>query len=289
MKKLMHILVLFTLFQSSAQNLVPNPSFELKTDCPWGGGLSLVLEGWFEAGTVWSVDYFNRCDVSGDYSVPSNTTFYQDDNRGCDGYVASVLWNTFSQNAREHIGIELNEPMVVGERYYLSFATVRSGTHNKWDLPIRNVSMRLSEVEFIAPNGPVDNFAHLTSSTIIQDTMNWVRITGSIIADSAYRYVYLGNFFTDSNTETMTLNCSGCSNSQAYYLFDDVCISTDSTYCYELIDNIACNVGLDEINKPTKQLIRVTDLMGRDTEDKPNTLLIYVYSDGTTEKVYRFE
>ena len=29
--------------------------------------------------------------------------------------------------------------------------------------------------------------------------------------------------------------------------------------------------------------------MGRETEDKPNTMLIYIYSDGTTEKVYRIE
>ncbi len=38
-----------------------------------------------------------------------------------------------------------------------------------------------------------------------------------------------------------------------------------------------------------KELIKIVDLMGRETEDKPNTLLIYIYSDGTTEKVFRVE
>ncbi len=37
----------------------------------------------------------------------------------------------------------------------------------------------------------------------------------------------------------------------------------------------------------SKSLIKIVDTIGRETEDKPNTLLIYVYSDGTTKKVYR--
>jgi N-acetylneuraminic acid mutarotase len=41
--------------------------------------------------------------------------------------------------------------------------------------------------------------------------------------------------------------------------------------------------------KVDKKIIRVIDLMGRKVEDKPNTLLIFVYSDGTTEKVFRVE
>ena len=43
------------------------------------------------------------------------------------------------------------------------------------------------------------------------------------------------------------------------------------------------------IDKSNKELIKMTDLMGRETEFKPNTPLINIYSDGTTEKVYRIE
>lgn len=38
-----------------------------------------------------------------------------------------------------------------------------------------------------------------------------------------------------------------------------------------------------------KELIRVIDLIGRETEDQPNTWLIYIYSDGTSEKVFRVD
>ncbi len=38
-----------------------------------------------------------------------------------------------------------------------------------------------------------------------------------------------------------------------------------------------------------KTVVQIIDLMGRETEFKPNTLLIYIYSDGTTQKVFRAE
>jgi hypothetical protein len=39
----------------------------------------------------------------------------------------------------------------------------------------------------------------------------------------------------------------------------------------------------------SKNLIQILDMMGRETTFKPNTPLIYVYDDGTTEKVFTIE
>lgn len=47
--------------------------------------------------------------------------------------------------------------------------------------------------------------------------------------------------------------------------------------------------SLIELSFGSKKVIRVIDIIGRETEDKPNALLIYVFSDGTTEKVFRVE
>lgn len=46
-------------------------------------------------------------------------------------------------------------------------------------------------------------------------------------------------------------------------------------------------IELNPLNK--KELIQLLDVMGRTTEFRPNTLLIYVYSDGTTERVFKME
>ncbi|MCH2225905.1 MAG: hypothetical protein MK066_14135 [Crocinitomicaceae bacterium] len=47
--------------------------------------------------------------------------------------------------------------------------------------------------------------------------------------------------------------------------------------------------SLDVLSTETKELISIIDLMGRETEFKPNIPLIYIYSDGTRERVVKLE
>ena len=54
--------------------------------------------------------------------------------------------------------------------------------------------------------------------------------------------------------------------------------------------NLSMNfAGIMETNTPPKQLIKIVDVQGRETPFKPNTPLIYIYDDGTIEKVFRVE
>jgi hypothetical protein len=49
-------------------------------------------------------------------------------------------------------------------------------------------------------------------------------------------------------------------------------------------------IGIDEIHlNKDKKLIKVVGLMGRETEIRNNTTLVYIYDDGTTERVFRVE
>ena len=41
----------------------------------------------------------------------------------------------------------------------------------------------------------------------------------------------------------------------------------------------------EESNSEEKELVKIIDFMGRETEFKPNTPLIYIYSDGSTKRV----
>lgn len=48
--------------------------------------------------------------------------------------------------------------------------------------------------------------------------------------------------------------------------------------------------GLIEIKAGyEKNLVKIVDLMGRETEFKPNTTLIYMYSDGSSERIFKLE
>ena len=52
------------------------------------------------------------------------------------------------------------------------------------------------------------------------------------------------------------------------------------------IDSYACNAGLAQHTKSSKELIRIVDLMCRELKDVPNVPLIEWYSDGIVESVY---
>ena len=47
--------------------------------------------------------------------------------------------------------------------------------------------------------------------------------------------------------------------------------------------------GIEELQGENKELIKIVDYMGREVLPVNNTPLIYMYSDGTTERKFHFE
>jgi len=85
----------------------------------------------------------------------------------------------------------------------------------------------------------------INCSNIISDTANWTLIYGSFIAQGGEHYLIIGNFYSDTLTDTLNLN--GTINA-AYYYYDDVnvhCCTCDS------VDH----TGISELNEPTLNII----------------------------------
>lgn len=72
---------------------------------------------------------------------------------------------------------------------------------------------------------PINNQSLFHSDSILTDTVNWIKLSTSFIADSAYQYLIIGNFYDDNNTDTLSVNNIG---NVGYYYIDDVCLTTDS-------------------------------------------------------------
>ena len=251
MKKLFTIFLLLTCGLCFGQNLIPNWGFEQYDTCP---NLADQIErciGWNNFGQAGTTpDYYNACDT-GYMNVPNGFFGYQQDHRYCSGYVGLVTYETPITDYREFIGIQLNQPLAIGQQYFLSFYTVMvellypNGYH--FGMPTNNIGMRLSTFAYSETNPcPIDNFAHLRSIPVINDSINWNLISGSLVADSAYSYLIIGNFFDDINTDTINYTCDSCTNIYGYYYIDDVCLSTDSAYCNGGIENVPCIVGIHE-------------------------------------------
>jgi hypothetical protein len=252
MKKAFFLLFIILGLSVKAQNLVPNAGFEIKDTCPNSGDQIQYALGWSKYSTaITTPDYYNACSSPSTVGVPQSYFLFQPDVRGCGAYAGLGIWANTGSNDREQIGIQLSSPLVIGQKYFISFTTVMGGTNdgvNYYECASNNACLRLSTVANNSTTpAPIDNFAHLRSVSIINDTANWTRISGSIIADSSYDYLMLGNFYDDVSTDTLTMNCTNCLNIYSYYLFDNVCVSTDSLFCNGGIDALPCSVSVSEL------------------------------------------
>lgn len=234
LKRIVQLLFFISSLNSFSQNLVPNPSFEIVSTCPNNYNQVSGATGWFPSwnnnNPTYGTDYCNACGTP-TFQVPTNTWGYQIASTGV-AYMAEVtMAPTVQPDYRENIYTQLSSPLVVGTSYFVSFKI--SHTDNS-QYASNNFGVKFATV----PNFPINNISHIYSTTIINDKQNWVTISGCFVADSAYQYICLGNFFTDANTLTSQI-CPSCSFVLYGYYVDDISvvsgitptISSPSTIC----------------------------------------------------------
>lgn len=104
---------------------------------------------------------------------------------------------------------------------------------------------------------PIDNFAHIYSNSIVTDTVNWTTISGSFVADSAYSYITIGNFFDSTNLQIIDYYENFPQTSSAYYFIDDVRVSTDSLYTVTSLPKFDYTNELNIYPNPSIGLIKI--------------------------------
>ncbi len=223
-----------------AQNLVPNPSFELTDTCPYTisfqeGDRPLYWRTW-----QGSPDYFNSCADTTDplatlVWVPQNGWAFQYAQDG-DAYAGFYLFSTNNQY-RENIGVSLTQPLTIGETYYASFWVNMADSGNYFALNFgacNNMGLlcTMNSNAWEDTNGPAfsfRNYAHLYRAEVLTDTANWTLVSGSFVADSAYQYVVLGNFFDNDHTNVLPMPPGN--GEYSYCLVDNVCVSPSPNGC----------------------------------------------------------
>ena len=237
MKKFIIYLCLFSAIKADSQNLVLNPSFEDTILCPTTI-FPMQCKYWYRA-TMGSPDYFSEqpnifCGTS---YVPQSGVGYQYARTGIAYVGLATLMQPLNPNylnRREYIGGELSDTLKQGHEYCVSFyvsvaeelkyVTDGIGLYLSVDSAVDyTINTNLSFVPQIS--NPAGN--------IIYDTLNWVQISGTYIANGGEKYLTIGNFKDDANT--MIDSTSSTANS-AYYFIDDVSV-------------IDCTVGINEVNE----------------------------------------
>ncbi len=244
MKKIIYLLLAFSL-NGIGQNLVPNPDFEQYSFCP--SNFSQISYCLFWSSFSESPDYFNTCSTNANISPPNCYPGFQFPHSG-NSYVGICAFTTlFAQNSKELIGAQLLSNLSIGQKYFISLYVNLGGSYTANNTIASNkMGVKFSTVPYSELNPvPINNIAHFYCNDIITDTVKWTLIRGSFIADSAYSYIIIGNFFIDNLTDTMNLSLSN--NKYSFYYLDDVCVSTDSLYCENWVGVNEQSVKKEEI------------------------------------------
>jgi len=209
-------------YSYSQGNLVQDPSFEAYSVCPWNIG-DFPLTQWTSVGNGYSATSFNCGSFSSNCGVPKNLYGFQNPSSG-NGYIGI---RTFGNNSRQYAISQLTTSLSIGQKYFVSFKV--NAVNNYLQQPCQ--TNRQGLLFSINPISSVSfpNFAHVYSSNIVSDTLNWTTVRGSFIADANHKYIAIGNFFNDGVT-TYT-NLTGSFYPTGFNYFDDICVSTDSLYC----------------------------------------------------------
>lgn len=127
-----------------------------------------------------------------------------------------------------------------------------------------------------------DTCDYVSQNNYLQDGLDCVILSSTPFTPESYQWLNCSNSYSIILNDTTYIHTKGETHYLALELTYLGCIDTsDCVY--------VCFYGLEELKTKNIELISIFDPLGRETEDKSNTLLIYQYSDGTREKVYKIE
>ncbi|MBL7719539.1 MAG: gliding motility-associated C-terminal domain-containing protein [Flavipsychrobacter sp.] len=153
--------------------------------------------------------------------VPTNHSGYQQPLSG-NAYAAAMVAYS-PDNHTEYVQGTLN-PLTVGTPYRVVVHANLSNTcmYAISDLAVfffqNGVGANLNNTFYI----PVTPQVNYSSYGFVTDTLNWVALTDTIIADSSYSHFIIGNFKNWANTNKVQVNTTG--SGRAVYYFDSVSV-----------------------------------------------------------------
>lgn len=224
------LLFCFTFFAGNTQadalfleNIVPNASFEEYSKPPigWyyrGAHFSSVMRYWSSA-TAASPDAFGP-----KVRVPEHWVdrgFGDQFSHSGESMVGITVYgcDEGKPHCREYVQVQLLEPLVPNQQYYLEFWTVPLPR----SLQTNNIGVHFANGRTnVRVDAPIELQPDFNSTNIITtDTHEWVKVSGQFTASSNADYIMIGNFYSDSLTEFIAPKVEDPLKF-AYYYLDDI-------------------------------------------------------------------
>ncbi len=229
MKFLATFILLFIVNIVFSQNLIPNPSFEDTIQCPdFHGQIDRTLY-WYSPSNG-TPDLLHTCSSNYDVTIPSNANGYQYPNQG-DAYIGlRVYAGPINTILIEYIQVELTNQLEKNKEYLVEFY-VSLADSSMW--AVNNIGVYFSDNPFFIGTESYLNYIPQIinpSSNPLIDTMNWLLISDIYVAEGGEKYLTIGNFSDNLNSDTVFM---GGPWGQAYYYLDDVSIILDTSTTIE--------------------------------------------------------
>ena len=149
--------------------------------------------------------------------------------------------------------------------------------------PISSLGTSVITWSFDDGNG---NVSTQTQNVVNPSIDNTVNVTGSIIqanqTAATYQWVDCDSSFIALVGEINQSYTATVTGNYAVEITIDGCVDTSAC---QLIDF----TGIEDLSLDGKELVKIVDFLGRETEFKKNTPLIFIYSDGTMKRVMEVE
>jgi gliding motility-associated-like protein len=207
---------------------VPNHSFEDTVSCPTGTAQFQTVDVWFNP-TSGSPDYYNRCfgelpPGSVGAGVPANDWGYQEaqDGDAYAGFLTFAIPDINHSVFREYIAIELTEKLEAGQNYYWCMYVSLTDSVEYYS---NNIGIALTKeliTDYSFPYILLDFPVYGNWEAPISDYINWVKIGGTFVAEGNEKFLYIGNFLNDEETETVKFQDNDRGGPSAAYYIDNV-------------------------------------------------------------------
>ena len=241
-KLLLIIGCFFILFRTNykAQNLVPNAGFEQVYFND--NNISNIQTGTYFWSNIGSADWYhlnninpqtgNTCNSPYCATVPNNAAGHQYPKTGM-GYSGFISYNRNSFSNREMLFVPLTDSLEINKNYCVSFYVNLADTANYAHsllsaLFIKDTMQLFNRIydnwqtwtDYFAPQ-VTNNNGFLSSKT------NWMKVEGSFVADSAYKYMVIGLFTNVVLHDTLYVagGMANFGNPFGYYYLDDVSVT----------------------------------------------------------------
>ncbi len=210
---------------ATAQNLVPNPSFEDTVDCEVGTQCQLLkATNWYNPNTatpdVWDCDLVRECG----FPMDPNDGGYQASSDGVRHAGAFYWYGPGSSDTREYLMTPLETMLVQGAAYQVALSYSRPDDF-RWATDHIGVWLGADSVWENTPNwlslSPQLKLRD-PNSTYLVESNAWVQLADTFFASGGEQWMIIGNFDVADSVNGIQVIPVGWS--YAYYYMDQVSV-----------------------------------------------------------------